>query len=109
MLAVEVKRKWRLVLNRAELGALIRLLWWYLNSRPATLSLPELANVQRVMKLGQKLQYKIYTHEKPTACKVNLNVQEASSLQMVMDALRGVELGVLERTVVYKLNDTLRI
>lgn len=109
MLAVEVKRKFKLALNRAELEVLIQMLAWYLGSLPVAPSISELANAQRVMKLGQKLQYKLYTHEKPTACKVNLNVQEASSLQMVIEALRGVELGVLERTVVYKVNDVLRI
>lgn len=65
----------------------------------------ELANVERVIKLGAKIQSKLFLSDQPRKHKLNLNVSEAACMVTVLDSLDESVLGPLERSVRYRIYD----
>lgn len=108
MLAVLLHKKYKVKLNRMEVESLVGMLLWYVKGQEEIVdhSLSELANIQRVMKLGQKLYHKLLSTERG-GFKATFNLQEAMTLEVVLGRMDWDQLGAFERTVAWKINELL--
>ncbi|MDN4753857.1 hypothetical protein QYZ87_04830 [Porphyromonadaceae bacterium W3.11] len=105
MLQIELHKKFKLNLSRVEIESVLRMLLWYIYTREIPCrSIIELANIQRAIKLGQRLENRLFSMEK-SKCKLTLNIQEASTIYSIMELLSSSELGALDQVVVMKVND----
>ncbi|MDN4754432.1 hypothetical protein QYZ87_07815 [Porphyromonadaceae bacterium W3.11] len=106
-LFIGLSRKYKCDFNKAELQAVLRMLIWYIHSRDTSYNdIVVLANLQRAMKLGQRLQHKLLLTEK-NRCKFTLNTQEASTVYIILGLLPNSELDPLDGVVVRKLYDVI--
>ncbi|MBR8759255.1 hypothetical protein IX327_000642 [Porphyromonas levii] len=105
MIQQQIRQKFRIPLRSHELEIVRNFLLIYIGTREANMHIVELANVERAIKLGEKIQGKLFLNDQPRKYKLNLNVSEAACMVTVLDSLDESELGPLERGVRYCIYD----
>lgn len=105
MIQQQIRQKFRIPLRRAELEVVRNFLLIYIGTREENMHIEELANVERCIKLGEKIQGKLFLGDFPSRYKLNLNVSEAACLIAILDCLDESYLGSLERSVRYRIYD----
>lgn len=108
MLAVLLHKKYKAKLSRMEVECLMGMLFWYIKEQEESVehSLAELANIQRAVKLGQRLHQRLINIERGSF-KITFNLQEATTLEVVLGRMDWDQLGAFERTIAYKINELL--
>ncbi|WP_018359288.1 hypothetical protein [Porphyromonas levii] len=107
MTEIELRRKFKFNMNKPELQAVLRMILWYIYSRDTSYNdIVELANVQRAIKLGQRLTNRIHSTEK-SRCKFTLNIQEAGTMYVILECLPHQELQPLEGVVVRRMYEVI--